>query len=249
MKRIIKNNHSAAKASGLSSLRRWMVMGVLAPLLATSCGLMDMEEQQELVATQMQLGRDSLYIMVGDTLALQPEFTPDSVTVSDIYWASSAPDVLSVADNVFTARSAGWALVTAVSVARRLEDSCHVCVMPRWESMARQYPHEMMVYADVSVGGRPFTPDEMVLGAFVDDELRGIGEGMEWKGRQYVRFRIGSETAAVDPDNPDDESDEVVTFRVYHRSRLAYEEFPQKLNYDGETHGTLSSLFKLSIEP
>lgn len=213
----------------------------LLPFLTASCGLMEMDEQADIVATQMSLQRDTLYTMVGDRIELTPVFTPDSVTVGDVLWTSSADSVLSVSNNVFTALSEGWALVRAVSVMRHLEDSCRVCVMRRWNSTAREYPYEMMVYATVTVHGQPFNPETMMLGAFVDDEMRGAGELMEWKGQQYVRFRVGSDISYYDPDG----LDETVTFRVYYRQELRYETFPQTIGFDGEAHGTLSSLFEI----
>jgi hypothetical protein len=200
-------------------------------------------EQDEQPAFGMSLGRDTLYVMVGDRFSLSPVFSPSADVPADVYWTSSADSVVSVADNVFTGVGEGWALVRATSVSRLLEDSCHVNVMRRWESTFRDYPYEMMVYASVTVHGQPFDSEAMVLGAFVEDELRGVGEPMEWHGRQYVRFRVGSSISYVDPDG----LDETVTFRVYHRRQLLYEEFPQTIDFDGEAHGTLSSLFSLSL--
>ena len=86
-----------------------------------------------------------------------------------------------------------------------------------------------------------FSNVPMMLGAFVDDEMRGAGELMEWKGQQYVRFRVGSDISYYDPDG----LDETVTFRVYYRQELRYETFPQTIGFDGEAHGTLSSLFEI----
>ena len=222
---------------------RRIALALVSALTLTSCGLVDMEDQEELPLTEMHLQRDTLYLMVGDQFTLQPVLTPDSVTIDDVFWSSSADSVLSISNNVFTGVSEGWSLVRALSVSRQLEDSCHVCVMRRWENTEREYPYEMMVYANVSVHGQPFNPETMVLGAFVDDEMRGAGQLMEWKGKQYVRFRIGSDIKFVDPEG----IEETVTFRVYYKQQLRYEEFPQELNFDGEAHGTLSSLFSLSL--
>jgi hypothetical protein len=215
----------------------------LLPLLSASCDLMEMDDQVDIIPTEMSLGRDTLYIMVGDQIELQPTFSPDSVTVNDVLWTSSADSVLSINNNVFTGISEGWTTVQAISVSHNLIDSCHVNVMKRWESAAREYPYEMMVYAAVTVHGQPFNPETMMLGAFVDDEMRGASELMEWKGRQYVRFRVGSELPFYNPDG----IEETVTFRVYHRQELRYEAFPQTILYDGEAHGSLSNLFALTL--
>ncbi len=215
---------------------------LLTTLSLTSCGLMEMDTE-ELVAVGMSLGRDSLYIMVGDQLELTPVFTPDTVTQSGILWTTSDDDILAVSDGVFTALRPGWAQVRAENISYMLEDSCMVCVMPRWETTGREYPYEMLVYADVTVGGQPFNPETMMLAAFVDDELRGTGQLMEWKGKNYVRFRVGSEMRGTDSGGNNEE----VSFRVYYRRELRYAVFPQSLEYDGEAHGTLSNLYKLSI--
>ena len=213
------------------------------PFFITSCDLMEMDEQVDIIPTEMSLGGDTLYIMVGDQFQLHPVFSPDSVTVDDVLWTSSAEQVLSVSDNVFIGLSEGWSLVRAVSVSRQLEDSCYVNVMRRWDTTVREYPYEMMVYANVTVHGQPYNPETMILGAFVDDEMRGVGEFMEWKGQQYVRFRVGSDLPYYDPEG----IEETVSFRVYYRRELRFEEFPQTIEYDGEAHGTLSDLFTLTL--
>lgn len=216
---------------------------ILAPMLLTvSCGLMDME-QEETVATEMSLDRDTVYIMVGDQFTLTPRFSPATDALAYVYWSSSADSVVSISDNVFTGLSEGWSMVRATSVSGLLQDSCWVGVMPRWEPTVRQYPYEMLVYAEVTVHGLPFNPETMILGAFVDDEMRGSGELMTWKGRQYVRIRVGSDISYVDPNGVN----ETVSFRVYLKQQLRFEEFPQTLDFDGEAHGTLTNLYKISL--
>lgn len=220
------------------------LLGVTATTLQlTSCGIMELDEQEQIVATEMMLGRDSVYIMVGDDFTIQPTFKPDSVSVNDIFWRSSDSKVVSVEDGHLVGQSEGTVWVYATSVSRQLEDSLVVVVMPLWQEPSRLYPYEMIVYANVTIGGQPFDPETQMLGAFVDDEMRGIGTLMKWKDKSYVRFRIGSDIAYYDPDG----STEEVTFRVYHRQKLCYEEFPQTIEYDGETHGTLSNLMTISL--
>lgn len=211
-------------------------------ILPTACDLMDMENPQ-ISMTEMHLDRDTIYLMVGDELMMEPVFIPDSVTNPWILWTSSNDTILTVNSNTFYALSPGWVQVKALSVTYRLEDSCMVNVMPRWEPTVREYPYEMMVYANVTIHGKPFDPETMVIGAFVDDEMRGVGEMLQWKGQQYVRIRIGSDISYYDPDG----ITETVTFRVYNRKELLYETFPQTLEYDGEAHGTLTSLYNLAL--
>lgn len=214
----------------------------LLPFLTASCGIMEMENE-EVIAKALSLERDTLWIMVGDEFTLQPVFTPDNVSIDAVTWTTSASDVLSIKDGVFTGASEGWAKVHAKNIAADVEDSCMVCVMRRWEDSSRLFPYEMVVYASVTVNDKAFDPETMIVGAFVDDEMRGVGTLEKWKDTSYVRFRIGSEMRYVDPEG----ITETINFRVYYKQELRYEEFPQTLDYDGETHGTLSNLFTLKI--
>ena len=212
------------------------------PFLTASCELMEMENEEVLVQ-ELHLDRDTLWIMVGDEFSLQPSFKPDSVSIPSVIWTTSASNVLSIEDGVFRGTGVGWAQVHARSITANIEDSCMVCVMRRWEDASKLFPYEMMVYASVTVNGKAFDPETMIIGAFVDGDMRGVGSLEKWKDSSYVRFRIGSELRYVDPNG----FSETVSFRVYYKKELRYEEFPQTLDYDGETHGTLSNLFTLKI--
>lgn len=212
-------------------------------LLLSSCGLMEFETE-EIIPTEMHLAHDTLYVMVGDQLSLTPIIKPDSVTISDVFWTTSADSVLSVKDNVFTAVGEGWVMVHAISVSQHFEDSCCVNVMRRWEDRSRDYPYEMMVYADVNVHGKSFDPETMMLGAFVDDEIRGAGELMKAKDCSFVRFRVGSSLSRYSAES----LSETVSFRVYYKQEWRYEQFLQTIDFDGETHGSLSGLFELKTD-
>lgn len=214
----------------------------LLPWLTASCGLMEMENE-EVLAKELHLDRDTVWIMVGDEFTLQPVVKPDNVSIDAVTWTSSAPGVLSIKDGVFRGAGEGWARLHAKNIAVDVEDSCMVCVMRRWEDASHLFPYEMMVYASVTVNGKAFDPETMIVGAFVDGDMRGIGTLEKWKDTSYVRFRIGSELRSADPDG----FSETVNFRVYYRKELRYDEFPQTIDYDGETHGTLSNLFTLKI--
>lgn len=215
---------------------------ILTAMLNASCGLLDIDSNDSLPKA-MQLDRHTAYLMVGDQLELHPAFTPDDESNIGVLWTSSDDNVLSVGENMFNALSPGTSMVRAFSTDGLMEDSCLVYVMRRWEMTDAEYPYEMLVYAKVTVHGQPFDPATMMLGAFVDDEMRGAGELMEWQGQTYVRFRIGSDMRYYDPEG----ISETVTFRVYNRHELLYEEFPQTLEYDGEAHGTLTNLYQLSL--
>ena len=210
-----------------------------------ACGLMELEEQTDFPVTEMSLERDTFYLMVGDQFTLTPQFVPDTVTIDDVFWMSSANDVLSVQDNVFTGQTPGWVTLKAISVSHQLEDSCQVLVLRRWENNSYEYPYEMMVYANVTVHGQPFDPETMLLAAYAEGQLRGVGRLRESNGIQYVSFRVGSELSGFDPDP--EGYNEKVTFRVYYKNRLLMEEFPQTLYFDGEAHGSLTNLYTLAL--
>ena len=54
---------------------------------------------------------------------------------------------------------------------------------------------------------------------------------------------MGSDISYVDPNGVN----ETVSFRVYLKQQLRFEEFPQTLDFDGEAHGTLTNLYKISL--
>ena len=56
----------------------------------------------------------------------------------------------------------GWATIMAMSVSSRMIDSCRVCVLPDWAPSEEGYPYETIVYADVTVKGRPMDGDMVV---------------------------------------------------------------------------------------
>lgn len=213
-------------------------------LILSSCGLMELDES-ELAAMRMQLDRrDTLYVMVGDTFQLHPTFTPDSATMQQVLWLSSDNQVVYPTNNSFAAVGEGWAKIKALSVAWQLEDSCMVRVMPLWGQVMQQYPYEMIVYARIMVHGKPYDPETMRVAAFVGEEMRGEGELMTHFGVSYVRFRVGSD---VNYTGNTDDYGETVTFRVYHQREFRCEEFPVTIDFDGESHGSLSSLFDLVL--
>ncbi len=217
-------------------------MLAVASQLFMACGLVDFDLDDETPeAVEMHLNFDTVYVMVGDEFALSPEFTPDSVSNHEIYWTSSADSVVTAFNNTLYALSEGEAMVSALSVQNRISDSCYVYVMPRWEVASGDYPHDMVVYAHVTVHGQE--PNEnMLIGAFRGLECRGIGEWKEWQGKRYMQIRVYSEMM-----DDEDGVEERIRFLCYDRTILQVETFPQRINYDGGTHGSLSSLFELTI--
>lgn len=208
--------------------------------LMTSCLKMDIGDDT-LTAYNMGLNYDSVYVMVEDTIRLSPVFDPDTVSNKEVFWWSDADSVVYAFDNDIIAVSEGTTYVRGMSVQHRLEDSCYVYVMPRWEVSHYDFPYEIIVYADVKIGGE--TPSEDILiGAFKGAEFRGKGQWKEWKGKKYMEIRAYSLY-----DEIHDGKSEKISFLYYDKKNLKVQRFNQSISFDSETHGTLSNLFELSI--
>ena len=208
-----------------------------------SCGLIEMDEIPKTVV-DMHLDRDTVYAMVGDTLIIQPVFKPDTVTVSDIYWSTDNDTILHLDDNKFIAKNEGWTTVTAISVSHQVMDTCDVCVLSRWDlDSIAVYPYETVFYADVTVDGQEFNPDDMFLGALIDDQLRGVGIMKEAHGIKYMQIRVGSEIY-----DSEGVIEYTIKFCLYDRKTHTYRSFPDEVNFDCEAHGTLSNLYSLKLE-
>lgn len=78
------------------------------------------------------------------------------------------------------------------------------------------------------------------MAAFVDDELRGIAELKEAKGKPYAVIRVYGPVSASDED--------IITFKCYDRREVRLRTFDVQLPFDGETHGTLSKLITLHLD-
>ncbi len=227
----------------ISKLLR-LTFGILLTVQVTSCGLLDFGLDEDAVtALKMRLNYDTIYVMRGDTFSVSPMFQPDSVSLKDLYIYSDADSVVSVRANRVEAIGVGWATIFAESLSARLLDSCHVYVMERWDSiMVEDYPHETVVYADVTIHGKPFTDDD-VVGAFVKGELRAVGKVVLAQNQRFMLFRIPGDVVA------DDEKESIpVGFICYNSKTHFYQTFPQWIYFDGETHGLPSKRIQLSLE-
>lgn len=222
-------------------LQRLLVLLIGASL--GSCGIIDFDFDENIDhKSVMHLDHDEVYVMVGDQFSLTPVFEVDSLSNTAVYFVSLDNEVVTMTDNVATAVGEGETYITALSVMSNSLDSCLVHVMPVWQVTPSNYAYETLVYADIDVNGKPYDPKTMVVAAFMNNECRAVGEPMETAGVKYTRFRVYGTT----PSGYGNGSDEI-QFRVYLREKLDYEFFQQRLDFDGETHGSLTNLFKLSL--
>lgn len=220
-----------------------MTMGLV------SCGLAFEMDEESLGATSMRLDRESIDVLEGDTIVLKAIFTPDSVSNKSVYWTTENRDVVShIGGDSLLAVGEGQTVVAAISVSDRLMAMCTVNVLPVWQNFYTNYsyPYEMVVYADISVGGKPLRDDDIVA-AFVGNTLRGVGKTQVINNHRFTVIRVGSDVIGkADDDMPWAEQE--VEFRIYRRSELHLYTCKETIIYDGESHGSLSQLFELTAE-
>ena len=239
-------------------VEKLLTFSLLSLLTLTSCG--DLFDFEPTVSPyHMEFDRHEYYIMVGDTGAITPIFDPDTISNMTVYWMSKDPSIVTFYDNKIVAVQMGETTVTGVSIEYQIYDTCRVYVLPRWMVVdAENYPYDMVVYANPSFDGQPLTTRQDVA-VFCDQEIRGIGEWKEWNGVRYMRFRIYSRYNPFGPfdndKNPQDplypfepeEQPEKFVFRIYDHQTHQLHESPDTLTFDGEAHGTLSSLYELKF--
>ena len=220
-----------------------MTVVCLAALMLASCGLVDidLDEEAEAVGT-FSLDRDTLVIMVGDKYVFKPVFDPDTLANQQVFYKAAADTVIVMKGDTVVALAEGRDNVLATTVSSRLDDSCYVYVLPLWQSPGTVSPYETVVYADVTANGRA-ADDDMVVGAFCEDQLRCVGRIVEQHGKRFMLFRIGSEEDTQDGE--DEEGFKVVAekivFRCYDRKHFSYTTSKTTVPFDGETHGKPSA--------
>lgn len=242
-----------------SKLHRTLpLLALLLAGLLTSCGELFSFEPTVPPAT-MTLDRHELLLMIGDRTTLTPTFDPDTIRNTTLYWMSDDPDVATIEDNEIVAVGEGETVLTAISMEKRIYDTCHVTVQRPWSVIQGNYPFEMMLYLDVTVEGQPLQSHHL-LAAFCDDEVRGVGEAKEAYGISYTAMRIHSRNNPhppfdpvlhpQDPLYPNDEEQQPERFvlRLYDRQTLHLYESPDTITFDGETHGTLSDLIHVDFQ-
>lgn len=192
-------------------------------------------------ARRMTLGRRVINMMVGDRYRIPVLFEPDTLSNRSVWWMTEDKDVAIVERDTVIALSEGLTLAWAMSVSDHQTDSCWVSVLPAIYLNPKSYPYDMVIYADVSIHGHQYTAadeDSIIIGAYIGDELRGIGKMRQWQGRDYMEIRIWSPVR-----NGGD-----ISLRCIYRGRALVELFPDAFEFDGEAHGTLSQLYPLVLD-
>lgn len=189
----------------------------------------------------MTLSSHDVTVMEGDTCVIHPLFTPDSISNQAVFWMTADQQVARFLNtDTLIAVTQGSTQAIAISVTDyHKADTCHISVISRWDLTANfDYPEDMVIYADILVHGKPVS-DDTLIGAFCGNELRGLGKTIERNGVRYTLIRVWGPYAM---------SNETIIFRCYDRRRYTLEEFNEALSFDGESHGSPSNLFRLTIE-
>ena len=241
MKTIRRYIHKLLSPHGFCTRMRLLLPCALLAVMPIlhSCGeLFDVDEAEEPTDVRIAISRDSVYIMPGDSLRLTVSFSSETAGQMGVLWLTSQPDIVGLRSDTIVGRQCGEALVTAVSADGTCADTCVVNVMKPWVVHRDGSFFDTVVYADVSVDGRGLD-DGIMVGAFVDDELRGLARLRQANGISYAEIRVYGPVSAS--------SDDVITFRCYDRREARLRSFDVSLPFDGETHGTLSNLVRLHI--
>lgn len=230
-------------------LKTWFLAALTLQLMA-SCGLVGLDpDTLPSLATSLHLDRDTVYLMKGEQLELNVTILPDSVSNRPLVWSMETDSVISLDNALVTAVDQGWCMVRVSSLYDMLEDSCMVCVLDTWQLddlVSRQYLYETIVRARVSIHGTPMGRNA-ILAAFVNDQLRGVGTVSQRQGIDYVTLRVGGDSYDDDSPEANDWMRQIITFRLYDPDLHMMYEFPQEIPFDGESHGTLSQLFQLTL--
>ena len=216
----------------------FLILAILAAF--TSCGEY-WEGGDPVQVRQMRLPRKVINLMVGDRYSIPVEFTPDDPSNREVWWQTANNSVAEMDNNYVVGVGEGLTKAYAMSVSDRLQDSCLVNVIPGTYLNPNEYPYDMVIYADVTIHGQKYTPEDeesLIIAAYCDFELRGIGKMRTANGRPYMEIRIWS---------PFEYGDWIDLMCIY-RGKALIELFPEQYLFDGETYGTLSNLIPLVID-
>lgn len=233
--------HTPCRRTVHGTWRRLTLCLTAAAMLLASCGeLFDVDEDGGTGgAVAMKIDRDTVYIMQGESLRLSVTFSPVAPANTGVLWLSQDAGIARMNADTLVAVSQGNTVVTAMSADGLRPDTCVVSVMKPWTVRAADFFFDTVVYADISVGGRTIG-DDLEVGAFVGGELRGKAQLREAHGKRYAEIRVyGPDTASAA---------DTITFCCYDHRNVLLRRFGTTLPFDGETHGTLSQLVKLTME-
>lgn len=219
-----------------------MSLGLL--LMMASCGdFYTFDETEPAGSESMKVEQDTVCLMVGDQLPLRVNFTPHDIDSLPVFWypATGIDTCVRIVNDTVTALRAGEVDMVAVSGSGALRDTCHIVVINRWteSDFSHDEPSDMVIYARITVGGRPWNPGEQQVVAIVRGRVAGFAERREAHGVSYAQLRLWS---------LDDENVGMVMLYCYDRVRRRLYRAPQHPDFSSSAAlGTLSSLYPINF--
>lgn len=220
------------------------LMAVGITILLTSCGeFYTFEESEPADNVSITVMQDTVYLMVGDTMALQVRFSPERRDPMPVFWypAAGVDSCAKVLNDTLMALRTGEVDMVAVGGSGTLADTCHVVVVDRWleQDFSHEQPSDMVIYANITVGGKPWNPEEQQVAAVVRGRIAGFAEQREAHGVRYALLRLWS---------VDDEDVGTVTLYCYDRQRRWLYAADRRPDFSGlAALGTLSSLYPINF--
>lgn len=210
--------------------------------LLVACGdFYEFPTSEPTPARQMKLPRKVVNLVVGDQYRVPVTFTPADVSTEAVWWIPADDAIARFTNDTLIGVSQGQTVAYVTSVSDRLQDSCLVNVLPEFYVNPKGYLYDMVIYASVNVHGKTYTQqdeDSLIICAYCDNELRGVGKMRRWQDCDYMELRVWSPFYYGD----------LIDLRCYYRGQAKVELFPNQLTFDGETHGTLSNLYQLVLD-
>ena len=172
------------------------------------------------------------------------DFSPPRPDSLSVFWSVTSDDSIPpayVLGDRFIGVSPGTARVMAVLSNAMASASCSVRVIGRWEQpdFNRLHPHDMVIYAHITVRGEEWNPDSMMVGAFIGGQLVGMAVPKTAHDINYALLRIWAKH---------DTHVGRILLRCYDRRRFRLYSAPQDFEFDtGKTLGTLSKLYDINF--
>lgn len=217
-----------------------LLLLLLSLSFASCADMFELEEETTGSGAKMKIDRTAIDIMVGDTYTINVLQSPEDSKDLAVAWVSANPKVATFVGGELKAVAPGHTTVTVEWLSQKLKESCTVNVYPKWEAVV--YPYDMMVYAQVTVGGRPVDQDCIVAAFSIDEygkeEVRGVGQLLTEYGITYMALRVFW---------PQSLGDDLV-LRCYDRQRMLVSESEEPLRFNESGLGSLSALYKIEFD-
>ena len=227
-------------------MKNWKSIFGLAALtvgLASGGELFEVEEVPEQAAVaDIAMGRHNVDLMVGDSYTLPATITPDSLINKGLFWEVADTNIVSIDNGTIMAKAPGETAVRVTAVAGMKNDTCHVNVH-RWDFDPYQFRYDMVIYADVTVGGKAPESGTMVAAFGYDEtgaqQIRGLGVMRQAGDQKYMQLRLYS----------NEEGGDTLSLRCYDRQRLLMVKSKDAVSFESNvTLGTLSMLYSIDFE-